>query len=173
MSDADQPPREWRFYIADMIEFAEKVLAYTKDVDQDTLVADPLRYDAVLRNLELIGRSRDAYPRSRAGRASGHSVASDCGTSQPLGARLPDHQRPRGLDDDSGSRSAPRAVSAKRFERGHRRPRIEMAKRKQARTASESLHSDISRPFDRPESCRIAVKVINHIGDEVMKVFRV
>ena len=27
------------------------------------------------------------------------------------------------------------------------------------------------RPFDRPESCRIAVKVINHI--EVMKVFRV
>ena len=48
-----------------------------------------------------------------------------------------------------------------------------MAKRKQARTASESLHSDISRPFDRPESCRIAVKVINHIGDEAMKVFRV
>ena len=47
MSDADRPPREWRFYIADMIEFAEKVLAYTKDVDQDTLVADPLRYDAV------------------------------------------------------------------------------------------------------------------------------
>ena len=27
MSDADQPPREWRFYIVDMIEFAEKVLA--------------------------------------------------------------------------------------------------------------------------------------------------
>ena len=24
MSDADRPPREWRFYIADMIEFAEK-----------------------------------------------------------------------------------------------------------------------------------------------------
>ncbi len=29
MSDADQLPREWRFYVADMIEFAEKVLAYT------------------------------------------------------------------------------------------------------------------------------------------------
>ena len=29
MSDADQPPREWRFYVVDMIEFAEKVLAYT------------------------------------------------------------------------------------------------------------------------------------------------
>ena len=36
-----------------------------------------------------------------------------------------------------------------------------------------SLHSDTSRPFTRPESGRIAVKVINHLGDEVMKVFRV
>ena len=39
--------------------------------------------------------------------------------------------------------------------------------------AWESLSSDVSRPFDRPESGRIAVKVINHLGDEVMKVFRV
>ena len=39
--------------------------------------------------------------------------------------------------------------------------------------AWESLHSDTSRPFDKPESGRIAVKVINHLGDEVMKVFRV
>lgn len=36
-----------------------------------------------------------------------------------------------------------------------------------------SLYSDTSRPFDRPESGRIAVKVINHFGDEVMKVFGV
>lgn len=36
-----------------------------------------------------------------------------------------------------------------------------------------SLHSDTSRPFERPRSGRIAVKVINHLGDEVMKVFRV
>ena len=36
-----------------------------------------------------------------------------------------------------------------------------------------SLNSDTSRPFDRPKSGRIAVKVINHLGDEVMKVFRV
>jgi adenine-specific DNA-methyltransferase len=39
--------------------------------------------------------------------------------------------------------------------------------------AWESLHSDTSRPFEKPESGRIAVKVINHLGDEVMKVFRV
>ncbi|MCY4578272.1 MAG: site-specific DNA-methyltransferase [Chloroflexi bacterium] len=36
-----------------------------------------------------------------------------------------------------------------------------------------TLKSDISRPFDKPDSGRIAVKVINHLGDEVMKVFRV
>ena len=39
--------------------------------------------------------------------------------------------------------------------------------------AWESLRSDVSRPFEKPESGRIAVKVINHLGDEVMKVFRV
>ncbi len=36
-----------------------------------------------------------------------------------------------------------------------------------------TLHSDTSRAFDKPKSGRIAVKVINHLGDEVMKVFRV
>ena len=39
--------------------------------------------------------------------------------------------------------------------------------------AWEALNSATSRPFDKPESGRIAVKVINHLGDEVMKVFRV
>jgi adenine-specific DNA-methyltransferase len=36
-----------------------------------------------------------------------------------------------------------------------------------------TLNSDTSRPFEKPKSGRIAVKVINHLGDEVMKVFRV
>jgi adenine-specific DNA-methyltransferase len=39
--------------------------------------------------------------------------------------------------------------------------------------AWESLNSDTSRPFEKPSSGRIAVKVINHLGDEVMKVFTV
>lgn len=39
--------------------------------------------------------------------------------------------------------------------------------------AWETLYSDTSRPFDKPKTGRIAVKVINHLGDEVMKVFRV
>ena len=36
-----------------------------------------------------------------------------------------------------------------------------------------TLNSDTSRPFPKPNSGRIAVKVINHLGDEVMKVFRI
>ena len=39
--------------------------------------------------------------------------------------------------------------------------------------AWSTLNSATSRPFPRPLSGRIAVKVINHLGDEVMKVFRV
>ncbi len=36
-----------------------------------------------------------------------------------------------------------------------------------------TLNSDISRAFDKPKNSRFAVKVINHLGDEVMKVFKV
>lgn len=36
-----------------------------------------------------------------------------------------------------------------------------------------TLNRATSRPFERPETGRIAVKVINHFGDEVMKVFGV
>jgi adenine-specific DNA-methyltransferase len=34
-----------------------------------------------------------------------------------------------------------------------------------------SLYSTVSRPFPRPSSGRIAVKVINHYGDEILKVY--
>ena len=36
-----------------------------------------------------------------------------------------------------------------------------------------SLYSTVSRPFAKPESGKIAVKVVNHYGDEVLKVFEV
>ena len=40
------------------------------------------------------------------------------------------------------------------------------------REAWDTLNSDTSRPFDPPSTGRLAVKVINHLGDEVMKVLR-
>ena len=39
--------------------------------------------------------------------------------------------------------------------------------------AWETLHSDTSHPFDRPESGRVAGEVIIHLGGEVLKVFGV
>jgi adenine-specific DNA-methyltransferase len=40
-------------------------------------------------------------------------------------------------------------------------------------TAWEEMNATISRPFPKPASGRICVKVINHFGDEVQKVFLV
>ena len=62
MSDAGQGTREWRFYVNDMIEFAEKVQLFTDGMDQDTFVSDALTYDATLRNLELIGEAATHIP---------------------------------------------------------------------------------------------------------------
>jgi adenine-specific DNA-methyltransferase len=39
--------------------------------------------------------------------------------------------------------------------------------------AWSTLNSDTSRAFDKPKNGRFAIKVINHLGDEVMKVFKV
>jgi uncharacterized protein with HEPN domain len=55
-------PREWRFYVDDMIGFAEKVMAYTHGLDQAAFVASGLNYDATVRNLELIGEAATHVP---------------------------------------------------------------------------------------------------------------
>jgi uncharacterized protein with HEPN domain len=48
MSESGQ--REWRFYLGDMIEFAEKVVAYTGGFDQASFVTSSMNYDATVRN---------------------------------------------------------------------------------------------------------------------------
>ena len=54
--------REWHFYVRDMIEFSEKVLAYTSGINKDTFMADGRTYDATLRNLERIGEAATHIP---------------------------------------------------------------------------------------------------------------
>lgn len=62
--------REWRFYVSDMVGFCEKVLAFTQELHQAQWVEDAMRFDATVRNLELIGEAashvpqdvRNAYP---------------------------------------------------------------------------------------------------------------
>jgi uncharacterized protein with HEPN domain len=59
---SDSAGREWRFYVDDMIAFAEKVIAYTDGLDQAAFVASGMNYDAALRNLELIGEAATHVP---------------------------------------------------------------------------------------------------------------
>ena len=62
MSDAESGPREWRFYVQDMIELCGRVLSYTEGLDQRTFLADRRTYDATLRNLELVGEATTHVP---------------------------------------------------------------------------------------------------------------
>ena len=59
---SDKPPREWHFYVDDMIDFAGKVITYTEGLDQAAFVASGLNYDAAIRNLELIGEAATHLP---------------------------------------------------------------------------------------------------------------
>ena len=62
MSDGGRQPREWLLYVEDMIRFGEKVLSYTEGLDEKAFFSDDVRYDAVLRNLELIGEAATHVP---------------------------------------------------------------------------------------------------------------
>lgn len=46
---SDVAAREWRFYIDDLISFAEKVISYADGLDQDPSIASGLNYGATLR----------------------------------------------------------------------------------------------------------------------------
>ncbi|MBI4187934.1 MAG: site-specific DNA-methyltransferase, partial [Chloroflexi bacterium] len=55
-----------------------------------------------------------------------------------------------------------------KFERLKRTLRAEIDE-----SAWDSLYATVSRPFDPPKTGKIAIKVINHYGDEVLKVYEV
>lgn len=59
---AEEPQRDWRLYVGDMVGFAEKVLAYTDGFDQARFEQCGLNFDATLRNLELIGEAATHVP---------------------------------------------------------------------------------------------------------------
>ena len=61
MSDA-APNWEWRFYLDDMIGFCERVQAFTQGLDQIQFVRDIMRFDATVRNIELIGEAATHIP---------------------------------------------------------------------------------------------------------------
>jgi uncharacterized protein with HEPN domain len=56
------PEKDHAIYLRDMLDFCEQVLAYTTPVDLAGLMADRMRFDATLRNLELIGIAAQRIP---------------------------------------------------------------------------------------------------------------
>ena len=54
--------REWRFYVEDRVAFCDKVLSFTHGLDGASFAIDVMRYDATLRNLELIGEAATHVP---------------------------------------------------------------------------------------------------------------
>ena len=56
------PDRAWLFYIDDMVDFCEQVGRFTHGIGQQQFVADRMRFDATVRNLELIGEAATHVP---------------------------------------------------------------------------------------------------------------
>lgn len=59
---SDQTDREWRFYMEDMIGFCERVQSFTDGISREDFVAEQMRYDATVRNIELIGEAATHVP---------------------------------------------------------------------------------------------------------------
>jgi len=56
--------REWRLYVDDMRQACRKILRYTRGLDLEGLRRDEKAYDAVVRNLEVIGEAAKHIPKN-------------------------------------------------------------------------------------------------------------
>ena len=54
--------REWRFYLVDMVQFAERVISYSDGMTQQDFESNNLNFDAIARNIELIGEAATRIP---------------------------------------------------------------------------------------------------------------
>ena len=55
-------PREWRFRVGDIVDAIGKIELYTEGMDITDFVTDIRTFDAVLRNLEIIGEAAGNIP---------------------------------------------------------------------------------------------------------------
>jgi len=54
--------RDYRLFLEDMVDCCNKILRFTKDLSFETFIADERTYDAVIRNLEVIGEAITHIP---------------------------------------------------------------------------------------------------------------
>lgn len=54
--------RDWSYYVEDIAECCAKIQRYTKGMDFEMFVANEQAFDAVIRNLEIIGEAAKQLP---------------------------------------------------------------------------------------------------------------
>jgi len=54
--------RDWTFFLEDILEASNKVRRYTNGMTLETFQSDELVFDAVVRNLEIIGEAAKHLP---------------------------------------------------------------------------------------------------------------
>ena len=54
--------RDWQCYLGDILEACQRARSYSTGLDQSGLVNHRMAYDAVLRNLEIIGEAAKRIP---------------------------------------------------------------------------------------------------------------
>ena len=62
MSENQAAECAWHGYIQDMLDFSEKVLAYTDGLDERAFFTGALTYDATIHNILLIGEAASNIP---------------------------------------------------------------------------------------------------------------
>lgn len=56
------PPRQWRLFVADIVDAITAIDAYTAGLTREQLFGDRLRLDAVIKNLAVIGEAAGRVP---------------------------------------------------------------------------------------------------------------
>ena len=79
--------RDWRLYWDDILVACRKILRFTAGLDKTGFQGDERTYDAVLRNLEVIGEAVKNLPEDARNRAPAIELrrSPDCGTSSRMG----------------------------------------------------------------------------------------
>ena len=54
--------RDWKILFEDILESIDKIRLYTKDVDFEKFISNPMIIDAVVRNIEIIGEASSKIP---------------------------------------------------------------------------------------------------------------
>ena len=56
------PKRDWKILFEDILESIDKIKLYTKDIDFEKFISNPMIIDAVVRNIEIIGEASSKIP---------------------------------------------------------------------------------------------------------------